>query len=144
MTWIGVSALGTLRYWEDMAAGEFSDVDHWGGGNVVEEFCLLRLQGCEMPEHGEDFDEFPAPVGFPALGAFMVEFTGYFAGGMVAAVGEPTVEHVAPARGVIAHAWSDTGEDAAFDDKSLDFAIKADGRRELIGRNFSGVRDLGV
>jgi len=112
----GASVLGALGYREDVAAGEFSDVDQWGGDDAAEELFLLRFHGGEMPEYGKDFDEFPAPIGFPALRALAVEMTGYFAGSAIAAVGEPAVQYVASARRVVAHAWSDTGEDASLDD----------------------------
>ncbi|WP_416976033.1 hypothetical protein, partial [Streptomyces sp. 4F14] len=92
----GVSVLGALGCREDAAPGEFSDVDQGGGDDAVEEFFLTRFQGCEMPEYGKDFDEFPAPIGLPALRALPVEITAYFAGGAVASVSEPAVEYVAP------------------------------------------------
>lgn len=75
-----VGVLGACRYREDVSAGEFSDVDHGRGDDTAEDLRLLRLHSRQMTEHGQDFDQFPAPAGFPALGSLTVEFTGYFAG----------------------------------------------------------------
>lgn len=97
-----------------------------------------------MAEYGKDLGEFPAPFVFPVLGALAVEFAGDFAGSAAAAVSEPAVEHVAPAGGVVAHAWGDAGEEAALDDQVLVLRVVCDRGRQRVRRDFSGVLDLGV